>query len=110
MNERTPFDSSECRCSVAVLAGGRSTRMGTDKATMRLLPDDPMLIELVLERVRPLSGDVMIIAADRPDLAISGARLIPERRPSVGPLGGLAAALDAAREDVCVVVACNHPF
>src|SRR4051794_27010587 len=89
VNERTLFDSSECPFSVAVLAGGRSTRMGTDKATMRLLPGDKMLIDLVLDRVRPLSEDIMIVAADRPDLSREGVRLIGEPVPGRGPLGGL---------------------
>lgn len=96
--------------SVAVLAGGKSRRLGRDKALVRLIPGDATLLELVLARVRHLSDDVYVIATDRPVYATFGAPVLPDRYPEAGVLGGIATALRYARHQACLVVSCDHPF
>jgi molybdopterin-guanine dinucleotide biosynthesis protein A len=96
--------------SVGVLAGGMSTRMGTDKALLSLIDGGPPLLQLVLDRVRPLTDDLFVIATDRPAYAQFGVRLVPDRRPGMGTLGGIATAIAAARHDFVLVVACDMPL
>jgi molybdopterin-guanine dinucleotide biosynthesis protein A len=96
--------------SVAVLAGGKSTRLGTDKALVRLAPDDVTLLELVLNRVGPLSDDVFVVASDRPEYEAFGAPVRPDLYPDAGVLGGIASALGHAGDNACLVVSCDHPF
>jgi molybdopterin-guanine dinucleotide biosynthesis protein A len=96
--------------SVAVLAGGMSTRMGTDKALLPLVEGGAPLLQLALERVAPLTDDLFVVASDRPAYARFGVRLVPDRRPACGTLGGIATAVAAARHEFVLVVACDMPL
>lgn len=96
--------------SVAVLAGGQSRRMGTDKALLRLTPDGPTLLERVLDRVRSVSEDVFIVASGREAYETTGARVLPDLFPDGAVLGGIASAIVHARHRRCLIVSCDHPF
>lgn len=95
--------------SAAILAGGQSKRMGTDKARLRLTLDGPMLIELVLAAVRAVADDIILVANDD-RLASLGLRTVPDLYPDAGALGGIYSAVANARHEHCLVVACDMPF
>lgn len=95
--------------SAAILAGGQSSRMGRDKALIPLPPDGVPMIEVVLNRIRDVADDVIVVANDD-RLAHLGARIVPDLFPGTGTLGGIHAALKGARYDHCLVVACDMPF
>ena len=95
--------------SVAILAGGQATRFGgRDKSA--LLVDGRSILDRQLASLEPLTGDLMIVG-DR-DVAARAIplRAIPDAVPGCGPLGGLHAALTAARGDVLLLVACDMPY
>ncbi len=96
--------------SAAVLAGGRSTRMGRDKALLPLVPGGPPMIRLVLDRVRAVADDVTIVSESRPGYDAFGARVVPDDFPGTGALGGIATGLRHAAHAHCLVVACDMPF
>ncbi len=95
-----------------VLAGGKSTRMGTSKA---LLPFGP---ETMLQRVvRILSGVVspivVVAAADQELPALPDAVIVTrDEREARGPLEGLRAGLKAlpADADAAYVTSCDVPL
>jgi molybdopterin-guanine dinucleotide biosynthesis protein A len=94
--------------TVAVLAGGRSSRMGTDKSFVRVLGRP--LIEDVLANLHGL-GDETIVITNRPDdYAYLGVPLFTDVLPDKGALGGLYSALHAARCPHVLCVACDMPF
>ena len=95
--------------SAAILAGGQSRRMGSDKATLRLAPDGPTLVERVLAAVRTVADDVFLVANDE-RLAGLGLRVVPDAFPGTGSLGGIYSAVAGAQEEYCLVVACDMPF
>lgn len=95
--------------SAAILAGGHSKRMGTDKARLRLTPDGPMLVELVLSAVQAVADDITLIANDG-HLAELGLRTVPDVYPEAGALGGIYSAVASAAHEHCLVVACDMPF
>lgn len=95
--------------SAAILAGGHSTRMGVDKALLRLTATGPTLIELVLAAVRAVADDVTIVVNDG-RLDFLGTRTTPDQIPGAGALGGIYSAVAAAEHDHCLVVACDMPF
>lgn len=96
--------------SAAVLAGGKSERMGRDKAFLRLEPDGLMLLEIVLDRLHGVADDVLIVANDASRYEGFGARVVPDVIPGFGTLSGIHAALTAAEHAHCLVVACDMPL
>lgn len=89
-----------------VLAGGRSSRMGQNKALLRL--NDRTLLQAVAQSVAEACGGATIIGS--PDLYGGlGFETVPDLQPGNGPLGGIEAALALERADWNVVVACDMP-
>src|SRR5262249_44583923 len=63
-----------------------------------------------IEVLSAVAGDLMIVGGPvRPDLP-DGIRQVPDSVPGCGPLGGLHAALSAAREAATVILACDMPY
>lgn len=89
-----------------ILAGGRSSRMGRDKAT--LLVGGSVLYGRILSLFRQLFPAVLI-SGDRPDLAEAGVGIVPDVYAG-SALGGLYSALQAARTPWVFVAACDMPF
>lgn len=95
--------------TLAIQAGGISSRMGQDKALMSFLGKP--LIQHVIERLSPIA-DETIVTTNRPDdyAFLSQVRLFPDLRPDRGALGGLHTALASASHPLVAVVACDMPF
>jgi molybdopterin-guanine dinucleotide biosynthesis protein A len=93
--------------TAAVLAGGRSSRMGTDKALLEL--DGRPLLEIALEKCRGFSR-VLISANDAGRYARFGAPVVPDLIPGQGPMSGFHAALRAAGTDYVFVISCDMPL
>jgi molybdopterin-guanine dinucleotide biosynthesis protein A len=94
--------------SIAIQAGGRSERMGRDKARV-LLAGRP-LITHVLERVAHLGSDILVTTNAPDEYAFLGVRLAGDEQPGAGALAGLRTALRAARHETVLVLACDLPF
>ena len=94
----------------AVLAGGRSSRMGRDKAFVEL--DGRPLAAMVLDALREAgAAPVVAVGGDLANLTALGFdRVVPDRHPGEGPLGGIVTALDAVAADVVVVLGCDMPW
>jgi molybdenum cofactor guanylyltransferase len=92
-----------------VLAGGKSSRMGRDKA---LLPwAGTTLLNHVIGTVRQVTEPVVVVAdvADKYD-APDGIRVVGDRYPGKGPLGGVLSGLDRTGNGYHVVVGCDMPY
>ena len=93
-----------------VLAGGRSSRFGSDKLTA--LFDGIPLLHHAIAHVAAVSDDVIVVmspSADGEGLP-AGARLVHDSSEGEGPLAGLhAGLLSAVRSDVALVVAGDMP-
>ena len=89
-----------------VLAGGRSSRMGRDKA---LLPyGATSLVEHLAKAVREAAGSVALIGS-RHTLGHLGLTVFPDELPGCGPIGGIYTALRATGTDWNLIVACDMP-
>lgn len=91
-----------------ILAGGRSSRMGSDKAALIL--GGRSLLSRAVERLHLALASVIVIGPDHLVALQPGAPIIPDARPGLGPLGGLATALEWAQTDWVFLVACDMPF
>lgn len=88
-----------------VLAGGRSRRMGRDKA--RLVFRGEMLVERALKLVREVSAEAVIVG-NRGDLA-EFAPVVPDAVMDFGPVAGLVAGLGHCGRDWAVFVPVDLP-
>jgi molybdopterin-guanine dinucleotide biosynthesis protein A len=91
----------------AILAGGKSRRMGRDKL---LLPfGDGTILHAISEALLPLVERLRLIGRElTPGLPLQAAQ--PDLHPGLGPLSGIHAALATATADRVLVVACDLPF
>ena len=94
------------RITAIVLAGGRSHRLGLDKALLRL--DDETLLEATVKKAATLSDEVIVAGGPFPYHL--DARMVPDVYSGCGPLGGIHAGLAAASNFHSLVVACDMPF
>ncbi|MDE2780222.1 MAG: molybdenum cofactor guanylyltransferase [Chloroflexota bacterium] len=95
-----------------ILAGGRSRRLGRDKA-VEPFGGQP-LIRRVIERVAPLTSEIVVVVADNARGASlpldSDHRIAVDIFPEGGSLGGIFSGLAAAENSWGLVVACDMPF
>jgi molybdopterin-guanine dinucleotide biosynthesis protein A len=88
----------------AVLVGGRSRRMGRDKASM--LVDGVPLAAFPVTSLAAVTSEVLLVggAVD----GVSG-RVVVDTVDDAGPLAGLVAAMAAARTPLLLAAACDMP-
>lgn len=97
-----------------ILCGGKSTRMGTDKATLPFGPERMLqrVVRLLGESVGP--GNIVVVAApDQPlPLLPKEVTVARDQRQGRGPLEGIAAGLQAVRDDVeaAYITSCDVPL
>ena len=94
------------RFSAAVLAGGRSTRMGTDKAGLPFM--GMTLAAYQAEKLKALGMTDLMLSGCRQE--IPGARFVPDELPARGPLGGIHACLGAAAHEAVLFLSVDVPL
>jgi molybdopterin-guanine dinucleotide biosynthesis protein A len=92
--------------SAFVLAGGKSTRMGRDKATLPLA--GRTLLETALAAARSVTEVVFILGS--PELYGAYGEVIADIFPGCGPLGGIHAGLTRSNTDLNLMLAVDTPF
>ncbi len=103
---------TEGAVSAAILAGGRARRMqGLDKSALDIGGRSILSRQIIV--LQALTPDVLIVA--NPSrltgrIEASGVRVVPDRVPDAGPLGGLYTALLDTSAPHLVLVACDMPF
>jgi len=96
----------ESEITAFVLAGGKSSRMGSDKAFLRLQE------ETLLTRALKVAGSVakeVRIVGDGNKFAAFG-RVVEDRYRDRGPLGGIHAALSITTTELNLILAVDLPF
>jgi molybdopterin-guanine dinucleotide biosynthesis protein A len=91
----------------AVLAGGKSSRMGRDKAGIAIPERDVTLGARALDLLRATCDDVVVLGHGR--AMPSDVTRIEDALDDVGPLGGLLALLRSGRGDAYLVLAVDMP-
>jgi molybdopterin-guanine dinucleotide biosynthesis protein A len=94
--------------TLSIQAGGRSSRMGQDKALVDF--GGQPLIQHVLTRLESLPDEVIVTTNDPDSYQFLDLPLFLDRIPDRGALGGLYTALYAASHPLVAVVACDMPF
>lgn len=92
-----------------VLAGGRSSRMGREKALL-LMPDGRTLLQRQIDLLRAAgAGSVNVSVGPGKVFSMVGAGAISDAVPDAGPLAGIAAGLRAAPPGLVLVLAVDMP-
>lgn len=95
--------SPAVRVTGAILVGGRSARMGRDKADV--LVGDRTMLEMVAGAVGSVTDELVLLGPDR-----DGWESWPDAVHAQGPLAGMATALQRTSRDHVLLVAVDHPF
>ena len=101
-----PMDGALPDVAAFILAGGKSTRMGADKAFVVL--DGRTLLARALELARGVTSDVRIVGD--PAKFAEFAPVVGDVFRECGPLGGIHAALRASSAELNLVLAVDVPF
>lgn len=94
-------------CGV-ILAGGQSSRMGTNKALLQL-EGEPLVARLA-RRFTAWFPQVIVVTNTPETYAFLGLPMVGDRIPGLGPLGGLEAGLTTSRYEHAFFCAVDMPF
>jgi molybdenum cofactor guanylyltransferase len=98
---------SQAPVTAFVLAGGKSSRMGEDKALLKF--KGAYLVEHAISVLRQVTDRVRIIGNPQ-KYGFLGYAVIPDRTESRGPLTGIYTALTASETWLNIVLACDMPL
>ena len=90
-----------------ILSGGKSSRMGSDKA-LKLL-HGKTLIEHVITQLETEVNSVVIVS-DNPDHKSFGKPVIKDLIKNIGPAGGIYSALSHTVTEKNFIVSCDMPY
>lgn len=101
-------DSMSEPITIAIMAGGQSSRMGRNKAFVEV--GGKPIIQRIIQRVRDLGSEIILVTATPADYAHLDVQLVDDLYPGKGPLGGIYTALTHAGHEHALVVSCDQPF
>lgn len=95
--------------TVAILIGGDSSRMGSDKATYEV-EGSPMAVRVAQAAQSAGASEILLIGGTQAKAKKLVGTWKKDAFPGEGPLGGVITALKAAAHDSVVVLSCDMPF
>ena len=93
--------------SVGILAGGKSTRMGQNKALMEF--QNETMIGRISKEFRGF-GEVLVSASQRGIYEAEGLRVVYDEADSIGPIEGIRQLISQAGEEYIFICAADMPF
>jgi molybdopterin-guanine dinucleotide biosynthesis protein A len=93
--------------TAVILAGGKSSRMGTDKALLEF--HGKPLVQIILDRLQPLFTRIMLSVNSPETLEQFSIDRVVDRYPETGPMGGITSVLESGEERI-FCIACDMPF
>lgn len=91
-----------------ILAGGKSSRMGRNKAFLDF--KGRSIIEHTIDLFKPLFPEVILVTNTPVKYANLGIKVVTDIFPHKGPLGGIYTALFYSSYDYSFIASCDMPF
>ncbi|MGE9270884.1 MAG: NTP transferase domain-containing protein [Verrucomicrobiales bacterium] len=91
---------------ILILAGGKSQRMGRNKALIER-PDCKRQLDYLIELTRPLSSELWVSSNEALEIP-PNTQLLPDLNPGDGPLGALASFHAANPDEAVLAIGCDH--
>ena len=98
---------SAMRITGIILAGGKSSRMGEEKAFIMF--NGVRLIERAISVLESFC-DTILISSDNEALACFGYPVVEDEHKGIGPIAGLVTALKVSQNPHHLVIPCDTPF
>ena len=98
---------SKKNITAIILAGGKSSRMGSDKAL--LLYKNKTFLEHVVCAIKPLVDEVLIISNNK-DHQVDNCKTIPDLILNSGPIAGIYTGLKHSKTENNLVISCDIPL
>lgn len=95
------------KTAAILLAGGNSTRMGSNKALLEL--DGMLMFEKVLNEIEKITPHIFISSNQKLPLKKTYS-IIPDSVPDKGPMGGIYSVLERSNFDNYIIACCDTPF
>lgn len=90
-----------------ILAGGKSTRMGTEKGLQKLYHEP--LISYAIDALKNICTE-LVISSSTDAYNQFGYRVVPDEFPGIGPMGGIYSVLKQSKSKYNLVLSCDLPF
>ncbi|WP_396600841.1 molybdenum cofactor guanylyltransferase [Algibacter sp. R77976] len=90
-----------------ILAGGKSSRMGTDKGF--LLLNNKQFVQYSIDALTPLVSEIIIVS-DNSDYDVFGFKRIADITKNAGPVAGICSGLEASTTDYNLILSCDIPL
>ncbi|WP_298238122.1 molybdenum cofactor guanylyltransferase [uncultured Algibacter sp.] len=90
-----------------ILAGGKSSRMGTDKGFL-ILNNKPF-VQYSIDALKPLVDEVIIVS-DNSDYDVFGLKRIIDITKNAGPVSGIYSGLEASKTELNLILSCDIPL
>lgn len=96
------------KAGAIILAGGKSSRMKTNKALLKF--DEKTNIERMKDELKQVFDDIILVTNDPETYQFLNIKTVTDHFPGSGPLAGIHAGLEASDYEENLVVACDMPF
>lgn len=90
-----------------ILAGGKSSRMGTDKGFLML--NDKPFVQYSIEALKPLVSEIIIVSDDS-NYDAFGLKRVNDITKNAGPIVGICSGLEASSTDYNLILSCDIPL
>ena len=108
MHNKEESLSRRLSCSALILAGGKSSRFGTDKAFIPF--GRGSLIEHIIEQLEPHFTEIIISAKEPAKYNHINRPICTDLLEGAGPMGGIHAGLKLSANPYLFVTACDMPY
>ncbi len=98
----------ESQVTGIVLAGGRSSRFGSNKALFEY--NGKKLIDYSVDALQPLCGQILLSTNEPERYAFTGLTTVPDLYPGCGPVAGIHACLRQSATEHHLVIGCDLPW